>query len=371
MRPKILIVLDNLGSGGAQFLFLNLAEYFIQKGYEVHLFVYSTGPDFFDSKAADIGVKLYRFEKKRRGFSISILLKLIRVINQEEHRHIISVMHNPSIYASLANLFFASSKLIVCEVSSSIASMSKIRRLSFLFCANFAKYVVVNSYSEANIIARKIWKKDKVKTIWNGYPLPNFPFKLTNRSKLRRIIVVARMHHAKNGMNLLKALDTFYLRNDYMPELIWVGREDTDAQSIQMQENMRQFLDNRPYLKQNVLFKGEVKDIIGVYHSADVLALVSLYEGLPNVICEAMMCGTLVLASDIADHARILGRSEERGFLASPDSPEEICYGLEKVSKLTVEERRNLLLNSRDFAIGNFNIQQSGKKFLNLLDLER
>ena len=368
MSRRILIVLDSLGSGGAQSLFLNLAEFFIKKGYEVHIFVYSLGEDFFDSRAQDLGIKLVRVGKKEKGFSFLILFSLMRLIRREKYKRIFAVMHNPSIYASLARIFFVGSKLTICEVSSSFAKISQLRRMIFLVCANLATHVVVNSHSEASRLAKNIWNNNKVETIWNGYSLESFPFKSTDSAKLERIVVVARMHHAKNGLNLLKALDLFYLRNYFIPELLWVGRKETDRKSIIMQEKMEKFIFERQHLIGKIHFKGEVQDICRIYHSADALVSVSFYEGLPNVICEAMMCGTLVLASNIGDHSKILGNSGERGFCVSPESPEDICRGLETIYKLGKHDKKQLLDNAREFAIQNFDIQQTGKKFLNLSD---
>ena len=135
-----------------------------------------------------------------------------------------------------------------------------------------------------------------------------------------------------------------------------------------MQEKMDRFIVERQHLIERVHFKGEVQDICRIYHSADALVSVSFYEGLPNVICEAMMCGTLVLASNIGDHTKILGSSGERGFCVSPESPEDICRGLETILKLGKNDKKQLLVNARQFAIRNFDIQQIGKKFLNLFD---
>ena len=50
------------------------------------------------------------------------------------------------------------------------------------------------------------------------------------------------------------------------------------------------------------IWLGEVKDVKKLYQKTDALILVSIYEGgVPSVICEAMIEGCFVIASDICD----------------------------------------------------------------------
>ena len=71
-----------------------------------------------------------------------------------------------------------------------------------------------------------------------------------------------------------------------------------------MQNQMDSFLNNNPeilskfkYIKEQELYK--------FYHNTELI-LPSVYEGLPNVICESMIIGCPVLASSISDNPLIL-----------------------------------------------------------------
>ena len=57
-----------------------------------------------------------------------------------------------------------------------------------------------------------------------------------------------------------------------------------------------------------------VDDIFKYYKDADALIAVSLYEGLPVVICEAMLSGCFVIASDVCDHPRLIGEELEGSY---------------------------------------------------------
>ena len=75
-------------------------------------------------------------------------------------------------------------------------------------------------------------------------------------------------------------------------------------------------------------FHAATQDIVSVYHAADVFVLPSIYEGFPNVLCEAMACGLPVIASNVCDNPYIM-RDGVNGCLINPysvdDMAEKMC----------------------------------------------
>ncbi len=61
-------------------------------------------------------------------------------------------------------------------------------------------------------------------------------------------------------------------------------------------------------------FLGNRQDMPAVYRACDVTVLTSEREGTPNVLLESMACGVPVVATDIADNARIVPH-ERGGFI--------------------------------------------------------
>lgn len=58
-----------------------------------------------------------------------------------------------------------------------------------------------------------------------------------------------------------------------------------------------------------ITFAGFVEDIASILRRADALALLSDFEGQPNAVLEAMVCGCPVIVSDIPSHREILDES--------------------------------------------------------------
>lgn len=93
----------------------------------------------------------------------------------------------------------------------------------------------------------------------------------------------------------------------------------------------------------NVKFMGFIpkRDLPRYYNSMRLLVLPSYSEGLPNVILEAMACGTPVLATPVGAIPDII-KDEETGFIMEDNSPECIAKNvlraiehpnLEKIAK--------------------------------------
>ena len=141
---KILIVIDTLGSGGAQKLKVKLAKGLKKKGYEVEFFIYDSNYPFYESEIKQAGIKINIFERKAKGFSFGVLFELRRLIKESNFDVIISSLHAPSIYAAFAKLGLSKTCLIVCEESSSNAPIPLHKRFLFYCSTLIANFIVVN-----------------------------------------------------------------------------------------------------------------------------------------------------------------------------------------------------------------------------------
>ena len=99
---KVLIVIDSLGSGGAQRLKIELAKQLSKNGHAVHIFTYNLSDDFFSEEIAEHAITHHKFEKKNNGFSIEVIIKLRRLIAENNFQILISSLRSPSIYSALS-----------------------------------------------------------------------------------------------------------------------------------------------------------------------------------------------------------------------------------------------------------------------------
>ena len=181
-------------------------------------------------------------------------------------------------------------------------------------------------------------------------------------------MIVGRQVYAKNGLNFMKALSIFESRNGWLPKITWIGRRDIDKRStkdfrsIEMQKSMDLFLENNQVVRNKWSWIPSVENIYDYYNKSDVLVIPSFYEGLPLVLCEAMLSGCFVIASSVCDHPMIIG-DNERGLLCDPTSPESICFSLEALNKMDLNTRTSIINNARNYAYNNFNFDEMLRKY--------
>ena len=372
---KLLIVIDTLGSGGAQRLKVQLAKGLVRKKHNVEFFIYDANHNFFESELVEAGIKIHIANRHSEGFSFNVIKELRKIIKYNKYDYVISSLHSPGIYSAFALFWLKKTKLIVCEESSSNASISPIKRYLFYFATLLANFVVTNSFHEFELIKKLPGRSKKTKVIWNGLDLNSIKYRsnINHLEKgISKLLVVGRVAYPKNGINLLKALSLFESRNGWLPEINWIGRRDIDKRSskdqnsVKMNKEMDKYLANNKYLSQKWNWLGTVDDIQEHYDSSDALLSVSIYEGMPMVICEAMLSGCFVIASNVCDHPKVIGRNE-RGLLCDPLSPISICIAIEDLNKMDIKKKISSIERARNFAKLNFNRDKMIDQFESLM----
>jgi teichuronic acid biosynthesis glycosyltransferase TuaC len=99
------------------------------------------------------------------------------------------------------------------------------------------------------------------------------------------------------------------------------------------------------------IFTGNVsqRDLAQIFTAADIVALPSYGEGLPAIICEAMMAGRAVVASDVGGLPEIV-KNGETGLIVPVGDVSSLAAALERI--LTNSElKANFEAKARQFAV--------------------
>lgn len=332
---KILCVIDSLGSGGAQRQLVNLACGLKRRGHEVEAFIYHPRNDFFVTELQSSGVVVNSIEKQGR-FDLRVMLALRALIKSRGFEAMISFLDTPSVYAIFAKLLSPSCRLIVSERSSHYHDRNRFLALVRRMLYVVADEVVANSSTQAEWLRRYSWLKRKTHVIYNGYPMPALSAQDFDVPPLR-VLVVGRVGPEKNGLRIIQALEILFRRKGYIPELSWVGREDDRAEGKKYVDEMKKLLEAHPLVARSWRWLGERRDIPDLIRSHRFLLHASLYEGLPNVVCEAFIGARPVLASRVCDHEILIG-DNERGVLFDPTNTESIANAISACLEMSDEQ---------------------------------
>ncbi|WP_158294395.1 glycosyltransferase [Halorubrum sp. SD690R] len=132
------------------------------------------------------------------------------------------------------------------------------------------------------------------------------------------VVLGAKPQPQKNLTLLLEAVAL----SDYDLRVIIVGQGSQTTELEHKAENLG--------IQDNVDIVGLVDEIYPYLYHADVFALTSKWEGLSNILIEAMACGTQVVSTDCPSGPSEILHSGEIGYLVKEGDTEAVTEGLEK-----------------------------------------
>lgn len=341
---KILLVIDNFGSGGAQRQLVKLAQGLKKRGHTVEFFIYQPQHVFFRSAVVDDGIKVNEYIQRKPGFSFGVLFALYKLLKGGCYDIALSYLDAPNVYLMLASFCLTNTKIIVSERRSYLLDSNRFRSWLTRSLYRFVDYVVTNSISQKEWLSKNKLSAEKVVCIYNGVEHSFF----RNRSKSQteiKLIAVGRISPVKNITNLILGLKEFHKNYGWVPSLSWVGRIDNHK----YYELVNRYLDECLAVKEKWTWCGECNNVEDLYLEYDALILPSLSEGLSNAICEALYAGCPVLASNVCDNPHLV-KNGERGYLFDPTNPLSISGAINLLASSGAGDWEILSKNSREFA---------------------
>lgn len=332
----ILLFIDSLASGGAERQMSYLASGLQNAGGDVTLVVFSDVNPFYKDRVEESGAKLVfdiqGFNKYRRILRIRHWVKKIRP------DAVIAYKDGVTMAACLARML-TPFHLIVSERNTTQV-LSRYERMKFALY-RMADKIVPNSYAQSRFIEQNYPDLFK-KTIVITNALDTEAFKAPREKVPNKPLVCVTTARIMPQKNVLRFLDAIALLNGHKGEVTfkWFGNQS----DVYFGEVMSKVKDLG--LENMIEFHPAVKDVVREYAAADFFCLPSIYEGFPNVVCEAMSCGLPVVCGNVCDNTDIVSDGTN-GFLFNPYSIEDIANGIGKILSLTNEERKRIGMVNR------------------------
>ena len=322
---RILLIIEHLGSGGAERQICGLASLLTQRGYSCRLITYVENQfyePFLIRNNVDYEFVPDLWDKKTRVY------RLVKYLKSYRPDVVISYLPSVTMTTCLARIFYKC-KLIVSERNNN-TSVSLNDRLRFNLY-RMADYVVPNSFSQGQFINKYFsFLQHKVRPIVNYVDINHFlPAKAKLRSSIPRIMTAARYTSQKNCLTYLEAVRMLKDQNVRV-HFDWYGSKSYDPSYFKLVEAKALDLNIEDYIS----FHDSNRDILSEYQKSDAFCLPSLYEGYPNVLVEAMSCGLPILCGDVYDNPYIV-EDIKNGFLFRPSDPKSIADAIVKLLALS------------------------------------
>jgi len=209
---------------------------------------------------------------------------------------------------------------------------------ALLFCN---KIISNNFIGQSDKAFRWLYKKKKGETIYNAVALSQRKtvFALNNKTMFR-LIFAGRLTKQKNIGFMLDALKEINYRNDWYLDIYGVGELESNLKA----QAQALGLDSK------VNFRGFCQNIGAEMCEADLLLFPSAYEGMSNILVEALSVGLPVIASDIVASRDVIKEvdcvswfalGDREGLLRSVtaflDSPESSLARIEEGLRITAD----------------------------------
>lgn len=362
-----LLVVDHLGLGGAQRQVVQLARGLKSRGHGVDIFVYFPQYRFFRGVIDEQQIPVHEYPKGA-GFSLGVVKRVRSLGRSGDFDLIISYLNSPNIYAELANVLASGrTRLIVSERCSRHDDTSSLASTGRRLLHVLADSVVTNSRAHAQWLTRRWWLRHKVACIYNGIDLEAWTASRVPPAAGRdlRLLAVGRICAQKNVTGLILALELFRREHGYVPHLSWVGKGESSRAGHNYEQRVQSLLSTLPEVSRHCRWLGEQVDMAKLLREHDVLIHPSLYEGLPNVVCEALAAGMPVLVSNVCDHP-ILVADSERGFVFDPREPRSIAMAIGKIAQMDSVQWTEFCINARRYAEENLSTDRMVSAFEDL-----
>ena len=353
-KHKILFILHDLGGGGAEKVFINIANGFIKKGISVEVLVGRVNvkyPSLLDKKVPITVTGCKNL--------IDNLWKLPGYIKGKDYTHIFTASDTYSIASiilkNILNLKYKTIATLHYDLPHQISILPRLNQIYMTltnkyFIANADKIVAVSNGVGLGFEAVVKKNLDNLITIYN----PVFDEDIFNSSsegvdeKLfnnnKTLISIGKLaNNPKNQELLIKA---FYIlcKTENNLQLIFLGEGEDKNKFIELTKELG--------IAEKVFFLGFKTNPYKYIVKSNLLVSSSNTEGFGNVLVEALALGVNVVSTDCPSGPREILENGKYGFLSPVNDPIKLAETIEKALKWPIDS--NILKSyAQTFSSGN------------------
>lgn len=336
MKKKILFILPNLNSGGAERVISLLCNNLSRDKFEVVLSVLKKEGMFLRQISKDVKIIGLKKEHVRNSF-----FEIRKLIIQEKPDIVFSTLSHLNLFLAIFKFLLPKEVIYMGRessiVSESIASEnSKIKQIImsklYIFFYNKLEYIICQSkYMADDLIKNYKVEKSKIRIINNPVDIEKIESLSSekieikiNRDKIN-LVTVGRLTPVKQYCYLLDMFSKLDMKKYHL----YIIGDGTERNVI---ENKIKKLG----LENNVSLLGNRENPFSIEKQCDIFILTSKYEGFPNSVLEALALGLPILTLKSPGGILEIIKDGENGYFFEDRNFEE------KLEKILEIDKKNL-----------------------------
>jgi glycosyltransferase involved in cell wall biosynthesis len=363
-RPRVLLLSTSLGLGGADRQILHLAQVLRANGYEVRL-VSMTPIEEMGQQALAAGLPIMSLNMRRGRADWQSFDRLVTLLRTWRPHLLTTFMYHANLMGRVAGKW-AGVPLIVTSIRSE-RNGGAVRDWLIRLTNWMDHSCTTNSKQVADSLSRRGLLADrKARVIPNGVDIAGLSTSAGERQRVRDELglvpgeflwlAIGRLWEQKDYPTLLQAFQPLAAAP---ARLAIAGRgpllDELERQAAQLG------------IASQVKFLGVRHDIAALLGAADGLVLSSAWEGMPNVVLEALAAGTPVVATQVGGVAEVV-EAGKSGFLAPPRDPAALSQVMRQLMDLSTEQRRQMGVTGQAHVTAHYSLQAMAERWLALYE---
>jgi glycosyltransferase involved in cell wall biosynthesis len=365
---SVIHIITGLNDGGAEAVLYRLC---INDTSQQHCVISMMDMGKYGPRLQQAGVEVHCLNMPQGRVTIHGLWRLWSLLRVLKPRVVQTWMYHADLIGGLVARL-AGVKVVCWGIRHTNLTSRDVKRSTIMvakICAKLSWIVpahIVSCSQQAALVHQQLgYCVHKFSVIANGYDLLKFNPVANARVGLGQALgisddiallgMVARFDPQKDHSNLIAALCRVKKQNvNFCCVLVGTGMDTTNSELVEL---LRQF-----DVVDKVHLLGQRNDIPFIMSALDCHVLSSLGEAFPNVLAEAMACGTPCVTTDVGDAALIVG---DTGWVVPAENAEALASALLE-SLATLEDTQSWSIRkqqARERIVDNFSLERMVKAY--------
>ncbi len=327
----ILHVIDSTEPGGAETVFIELADRLRSRGYRSVVVV--AGPGWVNDESIRRGFAPVEL-RARGSFNLGYLFKLVRLIRKERIDIVQSHLLGSNVYCGLAGWITGTPVIGTFHGMVDVSPKERFKSLKmWAMNRGIRRFITVSRALSREVTAQKLLNPARTEVVYNGIDTSRFrlqqPASLRSRlglsERARIVLAIGNLHVAKGYDVLIRAAAMLPYGDDAPHTNVVIGGSAREPLLSELKALVASL-----GLAGRVHFLGFVEDTAPLFVDADVYVLSSVSEGFSISTLEALASGTPVVATRCGGPEEIV-TDEVTALLVPAKDPGSLSLSIERL----------------------------------------
>jgi glycosyltransferase involved in cell wall biosynthesis len=355
-NKKILFVINKLGVGGAERVFVNDVNSLHDLGYDVRIVTLFGGVED-QSLLKDLRLPNDRVHHLNSGgvFDPSVIYGLAKIVRKNKIDIVYSTLNESNIVTRVVKIFSPQTKVFIREANVAEPKPFSFKVLDIILNIFASRIVCVSEEVRQSLKKYLPMYVSKMTVLMNGVDLPSGQKIYSESTNGVKILNVGSLNPKKGQRYLIDASAILRDRgSNFELHIYGRGREQQNLEALINSLNLDKFV----FLHEPVTYQ----ELSQKYFDADIFVLSSLWEGCPNVLLEAMAHGTASVTT-LVSGAKDIVENGKCGMFANVGDAISLAQKIEILIN-DHELRKKIGIAGKQCICQNYSVDQHVKRLL-------